>query len=203
MSNTVYVGNLDSRVNKSLLYELFVQAGPISYIKFPKEKQDEDDNQHSKYAFIKFVNDDVDYVCKLFDNRVSLYGKPLKVRRSNKQPETTDFDVGAKLFVKNLDESIDVPQLSNIFKIFGKLLRKPEVFYLQNGTLRCAYVWFTTFKHSDEALQQLNETNLANKLIYIDYAYKDDMQKTAKHGDEIERLLDAERQKNYPKDNKP
>ncbi|CDO92328.1 unnamed protein product [Kluyveromyces dobzhanskii CBS 2104] len=197
MSNTVYVGNLDSKVNKALLYELFVQAGPISSIRFPKDKQEEN-TEHPTYAFIKFVNDEVDYVCKLFDHKVSLYGKPLKVKKSNKQTEAIDHDVGAKLFVKDLDESIDVPQLCNIFKTFGQLLKKPEVFYLRNGTLRCAYVWYTTFKHSDDALNRLNNTNLANKVITVDYAYKDDKQKTLKHGDEIERLLDTERQKNYP-----
>lgn len=196
--NTVYVGNLDPKVNRDLLYELFVQVGPISYIKFPKEKtNDEDSSEHMKYAFIKFVNDDVDYACKIYDSKVSLYGKPLKVRRSNKQTEVSDFDVGAKLFVKNLDESISLTQLINIFNKFGKLLKKPEIFYLQSGTLRCAYVWFTTFKHSDEALHQLNGTTLANREIYVDYAYKDDKQRTAKHGDDVERLLDAERSKNF------
>lgn len=193
-SSTVYVGNLDNRVDKALIYELFVQIGPVTHIKLPKETTDDD---HLKYAFVKFSNtEDTEYACKLFDGKVSLFGKTLKVRKSNQRNEVAAFDVGAKLFIKNVDESIDVPQLSNIFKKFGNLLQKPVIFYLQNGTLRCAYVWFTTFKDSDEALSQMNDTLLVNKIIHMDYAYKDDKERTSKHGDKIERLLDEERQRN-------
>ena len=55
---------------------------------------------------------------------------------------------------------------------------------------------FTTFKDSDEALSQMNDTLLVNKIIHMDYAYKDDKERTSKHGDKIERLLDEERQRN-------
>ena len=31
---TIYVGGLDERVNESILWELFVQAGPVGKLKF-------------------------------------------------------------------------------------------------------------------------------------------------------------------------
>lgn len=193
-SSTVYVGNLDSRVDRELLYELFVQAGPVSSIKLPKEKNIT--QEQLQYAFVRFENsEDMAYSCKLFDNKISLFGKTIKVRKSNHRNEAAIFDTGAKLFVKNVDESVDATQLANIFKKFGSFSKQPEIFYLKDGTLRCAYIYYKTFKDSDKALEQVNGSLLANKVLTVDYAYKDDKKRGAKHGDEMERLLDDERQK--------
>ncbi|XP_072049768.1 uncharacterized protein [Amphiura filiformis] len=45
---TLWVGNLDSRVTEELLYELFLQAGPLAGVKKPSEKN---------YAFVEFQHD--------------------------------------------------------------------------------------------------------------------------------------------------
>ena len=35
---TVYVGNLDQKLNEELLWELFVQCGPVVTIHMPRDK---------------------------------------------------------------------------------------------------------------------------------------------------------------------
>ena len=35
---TVYVGNLEQRVNEELIWELFLQAGPIVNVHLPRDK---------------------------------------------------------------------------------------------------------------------------------------------------------------------
>ncbi len=35
---TIYVGSLDEKVNESLLWELFVQAGPVVNVHMPKDR---------------------------------------------------------------------------------------------------------------------------------------------------------------------
>ena len=35
---TIYVGGLDEKVNESLLWELFVQAGPVVNVHMPKDR---------------------------------------------------------------------------------------------------------------------------------------------------------------------
>lgn len=35
---TVYVGNLDLRVNEELVWELFLQAGPVMNVHIPRDK---------------------------------------------------------------------------------------------------------------------------------------------------------------------
>ena len=35
---TIYVGGLDEKVNEALLWELFVQAGPVVNVHMPKDR---------------------------------------------------------------------------------------------------------------------------------------------------------------------
>ena len=38
----LWAGNLEDKVTEELLYELFLQAGPLDYVKKPKEKNSND-----------------------------------------------------------------------------------------------------------------------------------------------------------------
>ena len=35
---TIYVGNVDTKIDEELLWELFVQAGPLQSVHLPKDK---------------------------------------------------------------------------------------------------------------------------------------------------------------------
>jgi splicing factor 3B subunit 4 len=57
---TAYVGNLDSQVSEELLWELFVQAGPVVNVYVPKDRVT---NLHQGYGFVEFRSEeDADYV---------------------------------------------------------------------------------------------------------------------------------------------
>merc|ERR1712227_64947 len=71
----LWAGNLEDKVTEELLYELFLQAGPLDYVKKPKEKN---------FAFICFKHkESVKYAMKLFEG-LNLFGKLpyLKFRES-------------------------------------------------------------------------------------------------------------------------
>lgn len=72
------MGNLDQKVNESLLFELFTQVGPVVNVYLPRDKVT---NDHPGYGFIEFKNeDDVDYAIKIM-NMIKVYGKPIKVNK--------------------------------------------------------------------------------------------------------------------------
>ncbi|SCU92069.1 LAMI_0E08636g1_1 [Lachancea mirantina] len=172
--STLYVGNIDQRVTKELLYELFMQVSPVAGIRYPRDRVLQN---YQGFAFVEFHNsEDAQYVAKCMNNVVRLYDRLLKVRLSGKNSSSNGdvpFDMGAKLFIKNLDELIDADYLNKLFTKFGPLLERPEVFYLKNGKLKCAFVKYTTFEHSDKALSKLNNQMVMNKVIQLDYALKD------------------------------
>ncbi|CAL1282483.1 unnamed protein product [Larinioides sclopetarius] len=69
----LYCGNLSERVTEDILYELFLQAGPLESVKIPKEK----DGRQRNYGFITFKHAvSVPYSIALMDG-LSLFGKSL------------------------------------------------------------------------------------------------------------------------------
>jgi len=57
---TVYVGNLDPQVTEEVLWELFLQAGPVTNVYVPKDRVT---STHQGYGFVEFRNEeDAEYV---------------------------------------------------------------------------------------------------------------------------------------------
>uniref|UniRef100_A0A2P2L6L3 RRM domain-containing protein n=1 Tax=Rhizophora mucronata TaxID=61149 RepID=A0A2P2L6L3_RHIMU len=95
---TAYVGNLDPQVTEELLWELFVQAGPVVNVYVPKDRVT---NLHQSYGFVEFRSEeDADYAIKVL-NMIKLYGKPIRVNKASQDKKS--LDVGANLFIGNLD----------------------------------------------------------------------------------------------------
>lgn len=78
---TVFVGNLDSRVSEELLWELFLQAGPLESVKIPKDFKT---GKLRNFAFVVFQHQvSVPYVMDLM-NQIKLYDSPLRICLKNK-----------------------------------------------------------------------------------------------------------------------
>nr|XP_023017550.1 uncharacterized protein LOC111506650 [Leptinotarsa decemlineata] len=61
-TKTVWCGNLSDQVTEELLYELFLQAGPLERVKIPTDR----DGRKSNFAFITFKHEkSVNYVLQL------------------------------------------------------------------------------------------------------------------------------------------
>jgi splicing factor 3B subunit 4 len=93
------VGGLDDQVNESLLWELFLQAGPVGTccaiasasvrvdewcggmsvnVFMPKDRVT---STHQSYGFVEFQSeDDADYAIKVM-NMIRLFGKPIRVNK--------------------------------------------------------------------------------------------------------------------------
>ncbi|CCH59115.1 hypothetical protein TBLA_0B02730 [Henningerozyma blattae CBS 6284] len=230
-SSTIYVGNLDPRITKLDLYELFIQFGKIYKINYPRDKISEN---YQGFAFVEFQSaKDSNYVLSLFQNNnqnnynnqlsISLYGKPIKIRPQNnqlkdkknnqqfilKKNNNTQVDVNllpvAKLFLKGLDDTVDLNQLKIIFNKFGELVKDPELVPLKsNAQMVGIYIYFRSYTDSDNAIKSLNKKFIFNKQIQLEYAFKNSVsdtistasKKQTRYGDEIDRVLNVEAIKN-------
>ncbi|XP_077249702.1 uncharacterized protein LOC143889401 [Tasmannia lanceolata] len=73
---TVYVGNLDEKVNDRILYEILVQAGRIVDLYIPRDKES---SRPKGFAFAEYETEEIaNYAIKLFSGLVSLYNRTLK-----------------------------------------------------------------------------------------------------------------------------
>lgn len=119
---TIYVGGLDEKVNESLMWELFVQAGPVVNVHMPKDRVS---MLHQGYGFIEFLaEEDADYAIKIM-NMIKLYGKPIRVNKASAHQK--NLDVGANIFIGNLDPEVDEKLLYDTFSAFGVILTTPKV----------------------------------------------------------------------------
>jgi len=185
---TIYVGGLDEKVSESLLWELFVQAGPVVNVHMPKDRITQN---HQGYGFVEFMSEeDADYAIKIM-NMIKLYGKPIRVNKASAHQK--NLDIGANLFIGNLDPEVDEKLLYDTFSAFGVILQVPKIMRdtETGGSKGFAFINFASFDASDAALEAMNGQYLCNRPITISYAFKKDS-KGERHGSEAERFLAAQ-----------
>lgn len=184
---TSYVGNLDPQVTEELLWELFVQAGPVVNVYVPKDRVT---NLHQGYGFVEFRSEeDADYAIKVL-NMIKLYGKPIRVNKASQDKKS--LDVGANLFVGNLDPDVDEKLLYDTFSAFGVIVTNPKIMRdPETGNSRgFGFISYDSFEASDAAIEAMNGQYLCNRQITVSYAYKKDT-KGERHGTPAERVLAA------------
>ncbi|KAK3007823.1 hypothetical protein RJ639_014513 [Escallonia herrerae] len=184
---TAYVGNLDPQVSEELLWELFVQSGPVVNVYVPKDRVT---NLHQGYGFVEFRSEeDADYAIKVL-NMIKLYGKPIRVNKASQDKKS--LDVGANLFVGNLDPDVDEKLLYDTFSAFGVIVTNPKIMRdPDTGNSRgFGFISYDSFEASDAAIEAMNGQYLCNRQITVSYAYKKDT-KGERHGTPAERTLAA------------
>ncbi|KAI2653854.1 RNA-binding 7-like protein [Labeo rohita] len=73
---TLFVGNLDPQVTEEVIFELFLQAGPLIKVKIPKDN----DGKSKQFAFVNFKHEvSVPYALNLL-NGIRLYGRQLNIK---------------------------------------------------------------------------------------------------------------------------
>ncbi|KAF3935560.1 Nucleolin [Dactylella cylindrospora] len=189
---TVYIGNLDERVTDAIVWELMLQAGRIVNVHLPKDRVTQ---THQGFGFVEFVSEeDAEYAARIM-NQIRLYGKPIRVNKASADKQKT-VEVGAELFIGNLDSMVDEKTLYDTFSTFGLITAPPKIARDDNGISRgFGFVSFDSFESSDKAIEAMNNQFLMNKEISVSYAFKKDG-KGERHGDQAERLLASQARKN-------
>lgn len=201
---SLYFGNLDPQVTEPLLYELFIQFAPIRSLNLPKDRVLK---THQGYGFIEFRTiKDAEYVLNILRG-IRLYGKMLKLKKAEPNFKgsslqlvgvtTTNnaMDIGAKIFINNLNPLIDEQLLADTFSKFGTLVRSPSIIRdPESGESKgYGFISFNDFACSDTAIEKMDGAILMNSKVSVTYAFKNDptsgQQIKVKHGDKVERLL--------------
>lgn len=193
---TCYVGNLDQSVDDSLLLELFSQIGRVSSVHIPKDKLS---GTHNGYGFVEFMDvSDVEYAIKVM-NMVKLVNRPLRVSKSSTDKQS--LDVGANLFIGNLDPSVDEKLIYDTFSSFGTIIKPPRVMRddVTGSSKGYAFVNFDSFEASDTAIECMHQQYLCNRQIVVQYAFKTGGEDGGaqrgkireRHGSRAERMLAA------------
>lgn len=145
---------------------------------------------HLGYGFVEFRGEeDAEYAIKVM-NMIKVYGKPIKVNKASQDKRIVD--IGANIFVGNLDRDVDEKLLYDTFSAFGgitqtpKIMRDPDTGHSKGY----GFISFDSFEASDLAIECMNGQFLANRPIVVQYAFKKDSQ-GERHGSQAERLIAA------------
>ncbi|KAF3346825.1 hypothetical protein VdG2_05137 [Verticillium dahliae VDG2] len=188
---TVYIGNIDERATSTMVYEIMLQMGPIHNIHMPRDRVTQ---THQGFGFVEFrTPGDAEYAANVM-NGVKLYGKSLRVNKASADKQK-QAEVGAELFVGNLDPMVDEKILYDTFSRFGPLLTLPKVAREDSGNSKgFGFISFADFESSDAAVENLHGQYLLSKEVSVQYAFKKDG-KGERHGDAAERELAAQAKK--------
>ena len=179
--------NLDEQLPDELLWEMMLQAGPVSNVHLPRDKVT---GSHQGYGFVEFRSEeDADYALKVM-NMVKLFGKPLRVNKASQDRRAVE--VGANLILGGLDGDVDEKLLYDTFSAFGTISETPKVMRDPDtgGSKGYGFVSYDSFEASDLAIECMHGQFLCNKQVQVGYAFKRDS-KTERHGSLAERLLAA------------
>ncbi|EKX30760.1 hypothetical protein GUITHDRAFT_123023 [Guillardia theta CCMP2712] len=178
---TIYVGNITEKCTEEILWELFLQAGPVVNVHIPRDKVT---TVHSGFGFVEFRSEeDAEYAIKIM-NMIKLHGQPLRLNKKA-SGEIKVLDVGANLFIGNLEPEVDEKLLYDTFSAFGvivgntpKCMRDPET----GQSKGFAFVNYDCFEAADMAIEAMNGQYLCGRPISVQYAYKKDGSKGERHG---------------------
>ncbi len=182
-----WVGNLDDKVNEELLWELMSQCGPVVGVHMPRDKVS---GKHQGYGFVYFRNElDADYCMKVM-NMVKVFNKSIKLNYTSQDKKISD--IGANVFIGNLEPDVDEKLLYDTFSAFGGMLSTPKIMRdPETGQSKgYGFISFDSFESSDMAIECMNGQYLSNRAIVVQYAFKKDTP-GERHGSQAERLLAA------------
>eukprot|EP00877_Chromochloris_zofingiensis_P006145 jgi/Chrzof1/1784/Cz10g21010.t1 len=159
-------------------------------------------NAHQGYGFVEFRGEeDADYAIKVL-NMIKLYGKPIRVNKASQDKNSQE--VGANLFIGNLDPDVDEKLLYDTFSAFGvvtgtpKIMRDPDT----GNSKGFGFISYDCFEASDAAIEAMNGQYLCNRAISVSYAYKKDT-KGERHGSTAERMLAAQKRAKQAQQSRP
>lgn len=105
---------------------------------------------------------------------IKVFGKPIRVNKAT--TEKKELDIGANLFIGNLDPEVDEKMLYDTFIAFGRIVQTPKIAReLDSGISRgFGFIAYDSFDSADAAIEAMNNRFLANKPIQVSYAQKKD-----------------------------
>ncbi|KAL2873907.1 Spliceosome-associated protein 49 [Colletotrichum sp. CLE4] len=188
---TIYIGNIDERATPAMVYEVMLQMGPIHNIHMPRDRVTQN---HQGFGFVEFrTPGDAEYAANVM-NGIKLYGKSLRVNKASADKQK-QAEVGAELFVGNLDSMVDEKILYDTFSRFGPLVNLPKVAREDSGNSKgFGFISYADFDSADAAIANLHMQYILSKEVSVQYAFKKDG-KGERHGDAAERELAAQAKK--------
>lgn len=196
----VFIKNLDKSIDNKALYDTFSAFGNIlsckvetENVKVKNEQTGEEDVvvQSNGYGFVHFETQEAAEQAIAKVNNMLLNGKQVYVgpfiRRGERLQVISSDSQFTNIFIKNLDKSIDEEKLRELFGRYGEIQSAVIMKDEKNGSKGFAFINYNDHESADRAVEELNNSDVAGKKIYVGRAQKK-VERQAQLRDKYEKL---------------
>ncbi|KAJ9670671.1 hypothetical protein PVL29_026920 [Vitis rotundifolia] len=163
VSTSLYVGDLESNVTDSHLFDLFGQLGPVVSVRVCRDLST---RRSLGYGYVNYGN--TQDAARALDmlNFTPLNGKPIRIMYSFRDPSIRRSGT-ANIFIKNLDKAIDNKALYDTFSTFGAILSCKIATDASGQSKGYGFVQFDNEESAKNATDKLNGMLLNDKQVYV------------------------------------
>lgn len=166
----LWIGNLDATVDNKILHDTFSSYGNILSCKVAVDEN----GKSLGHGFVHFETAEAADKAIKEANGIKLGEKEIKVQMfiSKKSKEQDLEKTFTNVYVKNLDETIDEPQLTEMFKEFGEITRLCVMKDSEGKSRMFGFVNFKSHEAAQKAVDKLNNADTKGKKLYVGRAQK-------------------------------
>jgi polyadenylate-binding protein len=170
----VFIKNLDRTIDNKAMYDTFSAFGNILSCKVA---QDMSNGESKGYGFVHFETEEAALNAIQKVNGMLLNGKKVYVGRFVPRKDR-ELELGEKarrftnVYVKNIADEYDEGRLTEMFQKYGKINSVKVMKSVEGKSLGFGFVSFEDPEEALEACEQLNNSDLEGKTIYVGRAQK-------------------------------
>mmetsp|Transcript_32226 Transcript_32226/g.126025 ORF Transcript_32226/g.126025 Transcript_32226/m.126025 type:complete len:776 (-) Transcript_32226:19-2346(-) len=165
-SASLYIGDLHPDVTQQDLYELFSQVGQISSSRICRHNETRKSRGYGYVNFQSVLDAERALDTMNYHSSAITRDRPLRIMWRHRDPSLRKYGQG-NLFIKNLDKSMDIKTLNDVFSPYGHIM-SCKVQTDENGVSQgFGFVHFEKKESADRAIEEVNGMKINGKPVYV------------------------------------
>ncbi len=172
MNKKLFVRNLSWSVSEDDLYEIFGRIGEVISVKIPLRRED---SRPRGFAFVEMANPDLAQKAIKQLNGMPLDDREIHIDYQDENRQSTrPENKNSKIFIRNISPDVSEYELENLFSQIGRVISARIPTDRETGSQKpFGFIEMSTLDEAENAVNQLNNSNLGGQIISVSYQNND------------------------------